>query len=578
MLSIPTARARVFFIKDTTDTTNVTSLRGAVIAANKRGGNNTIFLIRPPGLSRNQTWIYPLTITGVDEDEAQTGDLDITNNRLTIACLFSNVTIDATGLGDRVFQVLPKAQLTLVNLTITGGDARGRTVHNALSGTCGGGIYNDGTLILEHCVITNNQGGSEISENNYYITSGNGGGIYNAGILMVNNSRIVGNAVGLGYALDGGGQGGGIANSGNCILTGSIISKNQSSVDRGEGYGGGIFNRGEMHLNKCVISENFCGDGRNGGVVTDGETAFYGGDSGGEGGGIYNRGQMKIEFSSVCRNRTGNGGSGPTFTGNFAFAPNAGNGWAGAGIRNDGTLNINSTTISGNVCGDGGAGAKMLSTRPPWGGFAEGGSGGSGGGIANFFGSLDLTSCTIVSNKTGMGGSAGDGTSNPTSGGPGGNGGGIFNYEGYLTTVRNSLIALNSINSGGTGDNDFPPAPGTPDPNSGPDGVGPDVAGHIVSENFNLIGIADGSIGLTNSLNSDQVGRIATPIDPLIGPLQMNGGLTPTHAVFHGSPAIDQGNSFGLHTDQRGQPRPHNFSAIHNAGDGSDIGASELEK
>jgi hypothetical protein len=58
----------------------------------------------------------------------------------------------------------------------------------------------------------------------------------------------------------------------------------------------------------------------------------------------------------------------------------------------------------------------------------------------------------------------------------------------------------------------------------------------------------------------------------------MNGGPTPTHALLSGSPAIDQGNSFGVHTDQRGHHRPYNYTAIPNApgGDGSDIGAFEM--
>ena len=59
----------------------------------------------------------------------------------------------------------------------------------------------------------------------------------------------------------------------------------------------------------------------------------------------------------------------------------------------------------------------------------------------------------------------------------------------------------------------------------------------------------------------------------------MNGGPTPTHALLPGSPAIDQGNNFGIRTDQRGQTRPRNFLSITNpaGGNGSDIGAFELE-
>ncbi|HPM82318.1 MAG TPA: choice-of-anchor Q domain-containing protein, partial [Candidatus Anammoximicrobium sp.] len=67
-------------------------------------------------------------------------------------------------------------------------------------------------------------------------------------------------------------------------------------------------------------------------------------------------------------------------------------------------------------------------------------------------------------------------------------------------------------------------------------------------------------------------------VDPLLGPLQDNGGLTLTHALLPSSPAIDKGNSFGFTTDQRGSQRPVDLPAYPNAtgGDGSDIGAYEF--
>jgi hypothetical protein len=71
----------------------------------------------------------------------------------------------------------------------------------------------------------------------------------------------------------------------------------------------------------------------------------------------------------------------------------------------------------------------------------------------------------------------------------------------------------------------------------------------------------------------------AEPLDPLLGPLEMNGGFTPAQALLPGSPAIDQGNSFGIHTDQRGQRRPdhHIPKNKSDGGDGSDIGAFEVQ-
>ena len=120
------AQAATFYVTDTNDTVHSFSLRGAIIAANRTGGNNTIILGSNPGVPRTlkqKQWTYPLTIWGQDEDAAQRGDLEITQGHLTISGSASNVTIDASALGDRVFHVLPKAQLTLKNLTILGGTA-----------------------------------------------------------------------------------------------------------------------------------------------------------------------------------------------------------------------------------------------------------------------------------------------------------------------------------------------------------------------------------------------------------------------------------------------------------------------
>src|SRR6266567_1478204 len=57
------------------DTTDVTSLRGAIIEANRRGGHHTIILTCTN---------YELTLQGSSEDAALTGDLDITRGSLTI--------------------------------------------------------------------------------------------------------------------------------------------------------------------------------------------------------------------------------------------------------------------------------------------------------------------------------------------------------------------------------------------------------------------------------------------------------------------------------------------------------------
>jgi len=101
LASVP-LRAAVFYISDASDSTNVTSLRGAIIAANASGGTNLIILTNS---------VY-LTVQGADEDASFSGDLDVTNGNLTILGLSnSNIVIDATSLRDRAFQIFPEAQL-----------------------------------------------------------------------------------------------------------------------------------------------------------------------------------------------------------------------------------------------------------------------------------------------------------------------------------------------------------------------------------------------------------------------------------------------------------------------------------
>ena len=103
-----------------------------------------------------------------------------------------------------------------------------------------------------------------------------------------------------------------------------------------------------------------------------------------------------------------------------------------------------------------------------------------------------------------------------------------------VAEVRNTLIANNGWDCGPTF-GDFP------------------------SAGYNLD--SDGSCGLTAPGDLSDV-------DPVLGSLGDNGGLTPTHALLHGSPAIDAGDDLTCATtDQRGVARPQ--------GNACDIGAFE---
>jgi hypothetical protein len=108
--------------------------------------------------------------------------------------------------------------------------------------------------------------------------------------------------------------------------------------------------------------------------------------------------------------------------------------------------------------------------------------------------------------------------------------------------------------------------------------------GLIVNADYNLIGTNEGS-GLSETApgmpdaNGNMIGgKVNGVIDPLLAPLDHNGGSTRTHALLPGSPAIDAGNPSAVPgvagvplNDQRGE----GFTRVH--GGRIDIGAFELQ-
>ena len=111
---------------------------------------------------------------------------------------------------------------------------------------------------------------------------------------------------------------------------------------------------------------------------------------------------------------------------------------------------------------------------------------------------LDVTSSTIVRNHAQQTG-------------------GVYNATYATSSISNTIVAENT-------------------------GINPDVKGDFINTRFNLIGDATGSNGFTDGVNGNQVGTSTSPITPLLGPLQDNGGPTETHAILPGSRALDQGD------------------------------------
>jgi hypothetical protein len=211
---------------------------------------------------------------------------------------------------------------------------------------------------------------------------------------------------------------------------------------------------------------------------------------------------------------------------------------SGGAIQNAGTLNLSNSTLSGNVAASSGGGIAgngftNVANSTISGNAAQGSN---AGGIA--VATVTLKNTTITGNSAK------------------GNGGGIFNngVGGATVRARNTIIALNTAANG------------------------PDVNGALISDNFNLVGNNSGST-IAPTQFSDQIGTPASPVDPLLGPLADNGGLTFTHALLSGSRAIDGGHSSGWQRDQRGFGRPAYIVAVSNApdSDGADIGSFEMQ-
>jgi hypothetical protein len=237
-------------------------------------------------------------------------------------------------------------------------------------------------------------------------------------------------------------------------------------------------------------------------VQISGLTISGGSNGSSNGAGIFSSGTLTLDGAAVSNNTT------------FGFS--------GGGIFSSGELTVRDSTVSGNVAMNNSGGGINISagtvdiTNSTISGNTAAFSG-EGGGIRMSGGTLSVTACTITDNDASLGG-------------------GIRN-SGGSATLRGSIVAGNV-------------------------GSGPDLSGTFTSQGFNLISNNSG-VTITPAAG-DKIGTTFSPIDPLLGPLQSNGGPTRTHALLAGSPALDSGDDsltgapFNLSTDQRGLPRRFN--------------------
>jgi hypothetical protein len=250
---------------------------------------------------------YPATIT--------LSSTLIINTDLTISGPgASNLAISASGYrytSHDILSISPGVTATISGIAIQqGGDGI----------SCGGGIYNAGTLTLTKTSVGDNF--------NY-----NGAGICNIGTLKISDSTVSSNIINWELGLPNGTSGGGIWNGGTLILNRTTVSGNFGSY---YSVGGGIYNLGTVIMSSSTVSGNLVYSG--GGLANSGtmiltDSTVSGNFAIDSVGGISNTGKLTISDSLISGN-----GTGSSFGGN------------GAGISNDytGDLTVNNSTVTGN--------------------------------------------------------------------------------------------------------------------------------------------------------------------------------------------------------------------------------------
>lgn len=301
------------------------------------------------------------------------------------------------------------------------------------------------------------------------------------------------------------------------------------------GIGAGILSTEKLTVIDSKVVDNAINVGNGGGISGSNTTiinSLISGNSATNGAGIFERSDSLTLINS-------------TIDDNFASG-NGGGVFAGGGV----ILDIMDSTISNNTANI------------------------DGGGIFGATGSdLTVTNSTISSNQAVQQ----TNTSLVT------RGGGIRGFNAVDIDISNSTITNNSAESGGgiysssTGGTETYTITSSivaANSNGENPAIADDIDGSIAftSEGNNLIGNGDNTNGeFVDGVNGDIVGTTTNPIDPLLSPLQDNGGSTLTHKPLDGSPAIDAGaNPLNLEFDQRGS----GFSRVK--GSSTDIGAVEV--
>jgi uncharacterized repeat protein (TIGR01451 family) len=387
-----------------------------------------------------------------------------------------------------------------------------RVVFDDNRATSGGAVVTSdqgGVLVANDCIFTNNQA-----------TGGSGGAIISAqmtilGSTFTDNSAVYGGAL---YFIQGGGA--------NFNIADSTFTGNQAA-----GIGGAIYVAGVATIQGSLFNSNSAGSsGSSGGALScNGCTlnlsdCVVTGNQATSGGGLHlSNSSFNISRSTISNNNASThfGGGIYVDTGGGTVSASTINGNS-SGIDGGGLWisNINLTlanvTVDGNTSGQYGAGIYYQAFTAK---------------------TLALNNVTLTGNHAAS------------------LGGGLFRYD-YDGSVdaKNSIIALNS-----SGIN-----------------TAPDIfsrASSFTSLGYNLIGIKDENYANFTNATGDQTGTTANPINPLLGPLQDNGGPTATRVPLTSSLVLDAGNPSAPGTggttceatDQRSVPRPQSGDGVGGA-------------
>lgn len=489
MIAVPmTASAATFDVTSAADDpADPTTLRGAIAAAEASPGADVITL--------QGGTTYSLT-------NAE-GDLDITTD---ITIEGNGATIDASGLGDRAFQVSATGDLTISDVTVTGG--RPADAPSAAGGGSGGAFLNAGTLSISDSVLDDNSaeraGGAieasagssttlvetDLTNNATGAAPGNGGGLHltGAGTVSITGGTVSGNTAAA--------EGGGLWNSGAGTMTvdGTTITGNTASGATADQGGGGLFQEaggGTLTVRNASITDNVANGaaGSGGGILNDQSTVIVesstlsGNTSVRAGGGVEaNIGTTNLTDVTLDGNSTGgapgNGGglhitgagnatiTDSTVTNNTATLEGGGL-WNGSGTMTVSDSEITGNTASGAAADDGGGGLfNNGGTLRITGSTVEGneadGAAGSGGGVLTLGGTLEVTDSSIDTNTAVRAGggieatagsvttlSGGSLSENVTGAAPG-NGGGLHLTGAGTVDVTGVVVAGNSAaNEGG---------------------------------------------------------------------------------------------------------------------------------